>query len=117
MVRHDGGGSAWQELTFAAHGVERGVYYTAGKAGAPNAGAVYAFAMEWPDDNKLVLTQPVVGAGASARMLGCDSPVAIEALPGNAAGAPGAVVTIPALTPKQLPSFTGPWVLELTGVQ
>jgi len=110
------GSAPWRaQNDTAAHGVEQGVYFTAAKPGSPNAGAVYAFAMEWPDDNKLVLTQPKVAAaagGASARMLGCAAPMHI------APGAPGGVVvTIPYLSPKQLPSMSGPWVFELTNVE
>lgn len=120
------GSTKWRaQNDTAAAGTERGTFYTAGKPGNPNAGSVYAFAMEWPDDNKLVLTQPKIaatagsnisssfGGGATARMLGCSAPMQIApAVSGN-----GVVITIPHLTPKQLPSMSGPWVFELTNVQ
>jgi hypothetical protein len=85
--------------------------------GAPAPAAVYAFAMEWPDGNALVLTQPALVPGrgpARARMLGSDARMAVEA---RAGAEGGLVVTIPPLNPKQLPSSTGPWVFELTNVQ
>lgn len=100
----------------AVHGCEQGVYYTSAKPESPNAGAVYAFAMAWPHDNILLLTQPVFAQGtiATARLLGCDQPMEIASAP---AGQQGVVVTIPSLSPKQLPTFEGPWVFELRGVQ
>ena len=83
----------------AAHGVERGVYYTASKttdaAGVPT--AIYAFMLGWPEDNVLTLTQPIPpsssrrlrGGEAGVRMFGCSKPMAwqpaLHGLPGDAA--------------------------------
>jgi alpha-L-fucosidase len=112
------GSRKWREQNDTrAHGIEQGVYYTAANpdAPAPSIGAVYAFAMEWPSDNKLVLTQPELAAGktAVARLLGSSAPMQITA----GTDGSGVVVTIPPLNVKQLPSLTGPWVFELSGVQ
>jgi len=92
----------------ADHGIERGVYYTT----AAN-GAVYAFVMAWPEAPTLTLTQPKPLPAAAISMLGVEG-VAIKWT--KAAGG-GIVVEMPTLRPNQLPSFTGPWVLKLTGVQ
>lgn len=91
-----------------SHGVEYGVYYTAAKDAT---GPVYAFAMGWPSDNRLELTQPVLGPKTTVRMLGCSAKMTFEKRSGG-----GMVVNIPPLSPKQLPSLEGPWVFELGSV-
>lgn len=108
------GTTKWREQNDTAqHGVELGVYYTASKT---SNSTVYAHAMEWPDDNKLVLTQPTATAASSVRMLGCDAKMTLSSNSVLRNGQ-GITITIPPLSPKQLPSLTGPWVFELTNVQ
>jgi alpha-L-fucosidase len=111
------GTAKWREQNDTAmHGVELGVYYTASKksAAASNSTTVtiYAHAMGWPDDNILVLSQPVGAATTTVRMLGCEKPMNFTLSPSG-----GIIISIPPLSPKQLPSLTGPWVFELIGVQ
>lgn len=103
----------WREQNdTAAHGVEHGVYYTASKA---TPGTVYAHMLGWPNDNELLLTQPIPGATTTVRMLGCAVPVTWAPATGPA-GAMGMKVHIPPLSPRQLSSAEGPWVFELGSV-
>lgn len=102
--------TTWREQNdTAAHGVERGVYYTASKDGR----TVFAHMMGWPDGNSLALTQPRGSANTTVRMIGCEAPMAWKAAGSGA----GLTITIPPLSPRQLPSFLGPWVFALGGVQ
>lgn len=91
-----------------AHGVGYGVYYT-----TSDDGSVYAITLDWPLDNQRTLTMPIPKATTEVAMLGCSKPITWRSL---AQGAPGLVVTMPSLTPSELPSLTGPWVLKLTNV-
>mgnify|MGYP000853058046 CR=1 FL=1 len=101
----------WREQNdTATHGIEQGVYYTASKT---SASTVYAFMMGWPDaGNVLTLHVPKTSSGTTVRMIGCAVPMQWTPLAGGA----GLSVSIPPLSPKQLPSLEGPWVFELQGV-
>lgn len=99
----------------ADHGVGKGVYYTSGADGA----SVYAFMLSWPSSqvpggSELTLTQPLTSASTTASMLGCAK---CAALKWTAGGSGGMSIVIPPLSPKELPSFEGPWVFKLSNVK
>ena len=102
-------------------------------------GFVYAFAMGWPANNVLVLTQPVTTGNTTVTMLGCSKPMAwahgvsrdntkmaagasplpppsSAAAAAAAAAANGLTITVPPLMPTELPSYEGPWVFKIGGV-
>lgn len=92
------------------HGVERGVYYTSTAKADP----VYAIVLGWPETGVLNLTQPVpnIAAGPSVEMLGVDASVAKLAWSYDAGGG-SLLIRMPQLSPRQLPSLHGPWVIKL----
>jgi len=106
----------------AQHGVEQGVYYTA-SSNSSKKDVVYAFMMGWPEDNHLILTQAVGNmeswdSHTTVRMLGCsaDNCEPIDWQPISScmsADNCGMDVSLPPLSPKDLPSLEGPWVFEL----
>lgn len=119
----------------AAVGVGKGVYYTA------KAGAVYAFAMDWPENGVpcasilvgvvawarqlsarcflavnlqvLSLRMPVSSDDTTVTMLGCSSPLHWKR---SGPTIPGLEVTMPEVIPTEIPSPTAPWVLKLTAI-
>ena len=106
----------------AEHGPGHGVFYTANAPAAAAKGgggggpaAVYALVLAWPSDNVLRLAVPQPTPSAAANLLGCPKSLG----PVRKAAGGGMVVTIPALSPAELPSsggLVGPWVFKLTGV-
>jgi hypothetical protein len=120
----------WREHNdTASHGVGHGVYYT-----ASNSRVVYAISMGWPNGNKLALRTPKPSAHTTVEMLGCTKQVtwrpsgqpvvdnasikhsAERAYSLDPAQAAGMVLSVPPLTPPELPTATGPWVFKLTAV-
>ena len=97
----------WREHNdTASHGVAHGIYYTA------KGSVVYAFAMAWPTNNRLVLNVPVVPTGAhvDVTLLGCQKQIKYERR-GNSVG--GMDVLVPSLTVDELPTLTGPYFERL----
>jgi len=87
------------------HGIEHGVYYTA------KSDYVYAFSLNWPKMNQLVLTQPIPSPQTVVSMLGSSKNITWRKGSGG-----GMIITIPPMNPTELPSLQGPWVFKLTGV-
>jgi|ERR1712130_149041 len=96
----------WREQNDTAHhGVEYGVYYTT------KGNSVYAFSLNWPTGNRLVLTQPKTSTTTTVTMLGSS-----KNMTWKAGSSGGMVITIPPMAPNELPSYQGPWVFKLNGV-
>merc|ERR1712216_1071118 len=92
------GTTKWREQNdTASHGIEHGVYYTASKS-SPS--LVYAHSLDWPDHNQLVLRVPVPTKELKVTMLGSSKPMAWKAQSDG-----GLTITIPPMTPKELPSY------------
>ena len=140
------GSRMWREHNdTASHGMERGVYYTASSStsgnlsnqsqsqtegaagGAAAPAAVYAIAMSWPVGNELTLHVPRTSTKTSIELLGCARNIswrplllaAAASVPTTDSAEPlgaGLVLTLPPLTPSELPTPSGPWVFKLTDV-
>lgn len=96
----------WREQNDTKHhGNGYGVYYTA------RGSSVYAFALDWPEENKLVLTQPKPSPSTVVTMLGSNKNITW-----TAGSTSGMVITIPPMAPNELPSYQGPWVFKLNGI-
>ena len=129
----------WREHNdTASHGVGHGVYYTASRASfiqgehrqenhsTVAASTVYAISMEWPPGNELTLQTPKPSDHTSVEMLGCKKRITWRPseVKNDSAGAQplestlpsGIVISMPALSPPELPTATGPWVFKLTSV-
>lgn len=106
----------------ATFSVANGVMYTAAAASA-GSNAVYAISLGWPVDNELRLRIPITTVDTKVTMLGCNKSMAwrptAEAADAAAAVGAGAglVVSIPPLSPLELPSLEGPWVFKLEAVK
>lgn len=75
-------------------------------------GAVFATFFSWPADNVLTLNAPISSASTSASLVGVPGSLSWKAAGGSA----GILVSLPVLTPSNIPSQFA-WVVQLTGVQ
>ena len=104
---------ATQPWARAQNDTAAAVWYTAAK---PPGAAVYAIAVAWPPSGELTLVAPApAGAGALAvSLLGWPGgPLAWRAL--AQPGAPGVVVTMPAVSPSSPLATATAWALKLEG--
>jgi len=72
--------------------------------------SVYAIALSWPENNQLVLTEPVTSSDTTVFMLGLDQP-----LKWVSSGPSGMTIMIPPLSPLQIPCQDA-WTFQLINV-
>ena len=84
--------------------------YTMNKSNSSMSGySVYAFVLDWPEDNTLKLGSPQTTNNTSVRMLGYSGELFKWSGYSNAAGL---VVKFPFIPPNKLPSYYA-WVLKI----
>ncbi|XP_067936577.1 alpha-L-fucosidase-like [Watersipora subatra] len=92
--------------------VSGNVWYTQKKSNSSSSGySVYAFILEWPENNKLTLGSPIATPTTTISMLGYSDVNQHFEYSRRRDGA-GLVVKFPYIPPNKLPSFYA-WVLKL----
>ncbi|XP_067936938.1 alpha-L-fucosidase-like [Watersipora subatra] len=92
--------------------VSGNVWYTQKKSNSSSSGySVYAFVLEWPENNKLTLGAPIATPTTTINMLGYSGVNQYFEYSRRRDGA-GLVVKFPYIPPNKLPSFYA-WVLKL----
>ncbi|XP_067936934.1 alpha-L-fucosidase-like [Watersipora subatra] len=91
--------------------VSGNIWYTQKKSNSSSSGySVYAFVLEWPENNKLTLGSPIATPTTTINMLGYSD--VNQFIYSRRSDGAGLVVKFPYIPPNKLPSFYA-WVLKL----